>query len=232
MEIAIDSRPSYGMAVVTLDKGDEIIAEAGAMAAMGGAISASPELSGAVPGDIISQIKALLFALARKFLAGETVFVNRFRAREPGQQLMIAPAWIGDVAHISLSGDKSIMVQAGSWLAATPKVRSELVWGGFSMLFGGEGAFFLKCRGEGELLLNAYGAIEKIEIDGKYIVDTGHVVAFEGNLQHSIRRAGGWKSTLLSGEGLVLEFKGQGTLWTQTRNVSSLVGWISPFFRR
>ena len=122
MEITIDSRPSYGMAVVTLDQGEEIIAEAGAMAAMGGAISASPELSGAVPGDVISQIKALLFALARKFLAGETVFVNRFKAREPGQQLMIAPAWIGDVVHVPMNGQK-LMVQAGSWLAATSRRR-------------------------------------------------------------------------------------------------------------
>jgi uncharacterized protein (AIM24 family) len=33
---------------------------------------------------------------------------------------------------------------------------------------------------------------------------------------------------VLSGEGLVLEFTGKGTVWLQTRNLSALVGWISP----
>ena len=72
-------------------------------------------------------------------------------------------------------------------------------------------------------MINSYGAIEKIEVTGNYIVDTGHVVGWQGDLTYKIRRAGGWKSTLLSGEGLVLEFSGTGTLWIQTRNLSSLV---------
>ena len=70
--------------------------------------------------------------------------------------------------------------------------------------------------------------VEKVEVDGKYMVDTGHVVAFDGDLKYKIRRVGGWKSTLLSGEGLVLEFSGKGTLWLQTRNINAMVGWITP----
>ena len=33
----------------------------------------------------------------------------------------------------------------------------------------------------------------------------------------------------VSGEGMVLEFKGTGTIWLQTRNVPSLVDWVTPF---
>jgi len=80
----------------------------------------------------------------------------------------------------------------------------------------------------GQLLINSYGAIEKIDIDGTYVVDTGHLVAWQGELEWSIRKAGGWKATMLSGEGLVLEFEGKGTLWLQTRNLGSLVSWIRP----
>jgi uncharacterized protein (TIGR00266 family) len=104
----------------------------------------------------------------------------------------------------------------------------DLIWGGFAMLFSREGAFFLRCRGAGELLVNCYGAIEKVEVDGSYLVDTGHVVAFEGELRYRLRRAGGWRSTLLSGEGLVMHFTGTGTVWLQTRNVGALVRWITP----
>jgi uncharacterized protein (TIGR00266 family) len=98
------------------------------------------------------------------------------------------------------------------------------------MLFSGEGAFFLQCSGSGDLLVNSYGAIEKVEVDGSYLVDTGHVVGWEGDLTYSMRKAGGWKSAVLSGEGMVLEFKGTGTLWLQSRNLGSFVSWISPFF--
>jgi len=229
MNIAIDSGPSYGLAVVTLDKGETIIAESGAMAAMSTDLVVKPQLSGRGKGDLVSTLQSLIFALARRFLAGESVFVNAFTAKADGQQVMLAPGLVGDVRHVQLAGN-SVTVQAGSYLGSTPGVIVGLVWGGFSMLFGGEGAFFLKCRGTGDLLINCYGAIEEVPIDGKYIVDTGHVVAFTGDLKYTIRRPGGWKSMFFSGEGLVLEFSGQGTLWTQTRNLSALASWISPFF--
>ena len=47
-------------------------------------------------------------------------------------------------------------------------------------------------------------------------------------IRDSAKRVGGWKSTLLSGEGLVLEFTGTGTLWVQTRSLSSFLSWITP----
>jgi uncharacterized protein (TIGR00266 family) len=141
---------------------------------------------------------------------------------------MLSPAMVGDVMDIELK-KRPIFVQASSFLAATPDVVVQLVWGGWSMLFSGEGAFFLKCTGKGgHLLMNSFGAIEEIEIDGAYAVDTGHLVAYQGKLEYKIRRAGGWKSTLLSGEGLVLEFTGKGRIWLQTRNMGSLISWITP----
>jgi len=33
---------------------------------------------------------------------------------------------------------------------------------------------------------------------------------------------------MLSGEGLVMNFRGQGTVWLQTRNLGSMLGWIRP----
>jgi len=137
------------------------------------------------------------------------------------------------VQHVPMPQGRTVTLQATAYLASTPNVAISLVWGGFRMIFGGEGAFFMECsaeegEGDGEMLFNSYGAIEEVEIDGTYIVDTGHLVGWEGDLEYSIRKAGGWKATMLSGEGLVLEFEGKGTLWLQTRNLGSLVGWIRP----
>jgi uncharacterized protein (TIGR00266 family) len=229
MHIEIDSRPSYGMAVVTLDKGERITAESGAMVAMSQKLQVDTTFNGTGKGGLFDWLQAAVTGLVRRFFAGETLFVNQYTAREDAQQVMLAPTLVGDVQHVHLDGQRRLTVQATSYLASTKGIDVDLVWGGFSMLFSGEGAFFLRCRGEGELLINAYGAIEKIEIDGKYRVDSGHVVAFEGDLRYAIRRAGGLKSTLFSGEGLVLEFTGKGTVWLQTRNLSTFISWITPF---
>lgn len=231
MQIDLESRPSYGMAVVTLNKGESFQAESGAMVAMSQGLLVDTGFQGTGGGGLLDLLKAALAGLARKFLAGESMFVNTFKAKADGQHVMLAPALVGDVVHIPLDGKQRITVQAESYLASSPKVKVGLVWGGLSMLFSGEGAFFLECSGQGDLLINSYGGIEKVEVDGGYIVDTGHVVAWEGDLTYSMRKAGGWKSAMLSGEGMVLEFKGKGTLWLQTRNLGSFVGWISPFFR-
>ena len=61
----------------------------------------------------------------------------------------------------------------------------------------------------------------------QYVVDIGHIVAFNESIQYTARRAGGLKSTLFSGEGLVAEFTGPGHLWMQTRNPEAFVHWIS-----
>ena len=228
MQIELESRPSFGMAVVTLQSGEEITAESGAMVAMSPQVSVDTTFNGTGSGGLMDFLQAAFVGLVRKFLAGETMFANTFKATGADQQVMLAPAMSGDVVAISLDGQREITVQAGSYLASTKGIKEDLIWGGFSMLFSGEGAFFLKCSGSGELIINSYGAIEKVEVDGSYRVDTGHVVAFEGDLRYAIKKAGGWTASVLSGEGLVLEFTGKGTVWLQTRNLSALVGWISP----
>jgi uncharacterized protein (TIGR00266 family) len=229
MNIEIDSRPSYGMAVVTLDKGERITSESGAMVAMSEKLQVDTTFNGTGSGGLFDWLQAAFTGLVRRFLAGETMFVNHYTAKEDGQQVMLAPTMVGDVVHVPLDGQKRITVQASSYLASSKGIDVDLIWGGFAMLFGGEGAFFLRCRGTGDVLINAYGAIEKVEIDGKYRVDTGHVVAFDGDLKYTIRRAGGLTSTFFSGEGLVLEFSGKGTVWLQTRNLSTFLSWITPF---
>jgi uncharacterized protein (TIGR00266 family) len=199
------------------------------MVAMDPGLGVETGFMGVGGGGIVEWLKAALAGLARKFLAGESMFVNTFKAKGSGGKVMLAPSMVGDIAHIPLN-DSRITVQAESYLASSPKVKVGLIWGGISMLFSGEGAFFLDCKGSGDLLINSYGAIEKVEIDGAYVVDTGHVVAWEGDLSYNLKKAGGWKSAMFSGEGMVLEFKGKGTVWLQTRNVGSFVSWISPFF--
>jgi uncharacterized protein (TIGR00266 family) len=230
VQIELEAKPSYGMAVITLAKGEKITSESSAMVAMSKGLQVDTHFNGAGSGGLVDWIQAALTGLARKFLAGETMFANTFTATQDGQKVMLSPAMVGDVIHVQMDGQKKVTVQASSYLASTPKVQVNLIWGGFAMLFGGEGAFFLQCSGTGDLLVNAYGGLEELEVDGAYIVDSGHVIAWEGPLTYSLRKAGSWKSSLLGGEGLVIEFKGKGKVWAQTRNMSALISWITPMF--
>lgn len=222
MEFAIQYRPSYSLLGVKLAAGEQVLVEAGSMAAMSDDMAIDTKLS--ATGGLI---KSLLLAAGRKFLGGETMFVNIYTAGGQGGRILIAPTLVGDVVHFPLAGN-TVLVQAHSFLASAPAISITPKFGGLKTLLGGEGLFLLAAKGKGDLFLNAYGGIRELDVKGNFIVDTGHVVAFEESLTFQVKKVGGWKSTFLSGEGLVSEFSGQGKLWIQTRNLGALVGWLTP----
>jgi uncharacterized protein (TIGR00266 family) len=231
MNFSIDHGPSFAWLKVHLDPGDSIQAEAGAMVTRTPALEMSTRLNAGRGAGFFRKIWALLIALLRRVFGGESIFINEF-AGPQGGEVVIAPALSGQIVHRRLSNGERLLVQAGSYLASTGSVDSKLRWGGLRTLFGGEGLFLLECTGEGDLFINAYGSIVTVPINGSYVVDTGHIVAFDGTLDFKIKGvSGGLKSLFLSGEGLVCQFQGQGNVYMQSRNVSALVGWISPFLR-
>jgi uncharacterized protein (TIGR00266 family) len=168
-----------------------------------------------------------LSALIRKVTGGESLFVGEY-STDRGGEAAFSPAQPGTVMQKTLSGD-SIILTAGSFMACTPGVELSTKFGGLRALFSGEGLFLMQCSGRGELFFNAYGSIIEKKIDGSFIVDTGHVVAWDPSLSYSIQGMGGIKSTLLSGEGLVMRFSGSGTIYLQTRTMSGIASWLRPF---
>ena len=89
--------------------------------------------------------------------------------------------------------------------------------------------FWLKCHGDGDLFLSSFGAIYEVLVDGEYVVDTGHIVAFDDTLQFSIGKASGsWIGSFLGGEGLVCRFSGQGRLLCQSHNPPSFGALLGP----
>jgi uncharacterized protein (TIGR00266 family) len=169
-------------------------------------------------------------AIFRKLLGGETMFVNDFHGPQGGE-VVLAPAWSGQIMHRPLLEGNRLFVQTGSYLASTGTIDTKIRWGGLRAMFGGEGLILLECSGQGELFLNSYGGIVEVPVQGSFVVDTGHIVAFDGTLDFKVRSIGGVKSFLFSGEGLVCEFSGQGKVYVQSRNVSALVSWLTPMLR-
>lgn len=219
MNFQIQGNPDYGEVVAELDPGETILAESGAMSRM----AASMELHTRLMGGVVR-------AVARKFLGGESFFLAEYQSPQGGQ-IGLSPGCPGTVVHRKLEGEK-LRLTGGSFLACSSGVEMHTVFGGLKSLFSGEGAFFLDASGNGDLFFNTYGAMIERDLDGELKVDTGHVVAWESSLDYSIAGMGGLKSTLFSGEGLVMTFRGKGRLWLQTRTLGATAGWMVPYLLR
>jgi uncharacterized protein (TIGR00266 family) len=218
MNIEIRYQPAYSLAIVGLAPEESIQAEAGAMVSMSANLTVETEMKGGMMG-----------AITRSVLGGETLFANTFTARGGPGEIALAPSLPGDITSLTIN-NATLFVQSGSFLASTPSINLDLKWGGAKTFFGSEGLFLLRATGTGPLILCSYGAIHKVTLDGRrpYIVDTGHVVAFTQGLDFDVRRVGGWKSTILSGEGLVCEFRGTGDLYLQSRSTQAFLSWLIP----
>ncbi len=218
MKFEIPGNPDYGSLTVHLSPGDEFLAEAGAMSWMSGGTEVATKLMG-----------GMVQALIRKVTGGESLFAGLY-SHPTGGTVSFSPAVPGCVKHYELK-DSKLILTAGSFLACTPEIELKMKFGGFKALFSGEGAFYIEASGTGDLFFNSYGAIIEKEITGSYTVDTGHVVAWEPTLEYTIGGMGSMKSTLLSGEGLVMKFTGSGKIYLQTRTLSGLGKWLTPFLR-
>ena len=213
-------QPSFSLAVVRLAAEQSIQAEAGAMVSM----SANVELQ--------SQMKGGLMGALKRAVGGESAFVSTFTARGGPGEVTFAPGSPGDIAAIELS-NQLFYVQSSSYLAGDAGLQVDTRWGGAKSFFGGEGLFVMQVTGTGLLLLSSFGAIhrKRLAAGERYVVDTGHLVAWEGTTQYTLRKAAaGFFRSMVSGEGIVAEFVGPGEILIQTRNLAALAGLLRPFF--
>jgi uncharacterized protein (TIGR00266 family) len=222
MEFDLLKRPDSTVVHVSLSPHEEILAEAGAMVAMSGHLQAETTLRKGKGGGILGGLK--------RMLAGESIFLSTFRSGNSPGDLYLAPKLMGDVCHVGIGSTGSalggsgsgLVVQSTGYLASTPGVVVDLGFQGLKSFFSGESIFWLDISGDGVVFLSSFGAIYEIEVDGSYVVDTGHIVAFEKTLTFTVTKAGGsWLNAILGGEGLVMRFQGHGKLYCQTHNAGA-----------
>ncbi len=209
MNFDIKYGPSYALAIARLADGETVVAEPSAMVSMSSNVQVTTTYKSSGKGGLLGGLK--------RMLGGESFFQNHFTATGGPANVDLAPKMVGDVEVTELNGGK-LYLQSSSYLASGPGIELNTKWGGAKTFLGGEGMFMLEVTGTGPLAFNSFGAIKVVDVDGSFTVDTGHIVAFEEGLQFSNKKFGGWKTFLLSGEGLVCHFTGKGRLWLQTRN--------------
>jgi len=212
MVVEIQKRPSNTAAKVSLAASEQVTSEGGAMIAMSGDMAVETSINRKQGG----VGKRLLKGFSRK-LAREGLFLNTFTAGSNGGDVFLATALPGDMEVIELDGSRRIKVQSGSFVAHEQSVTMGIAWEGFKNVFSGESLIWLEMSGTGKVIINAFGMIYPVEVDGEYVVDTGNIAAFEETLDFSISKAGkSWLSSFLGGEGLVARFTGRGTVWCPT----------------
>ncbi len=218
MKVDVRYRPAFALAMVTLEPGEDVQVEGGAMVGM----SANIEMETGAKGGFLKS-------LGRKMFGGESFFLNTYTGVKEGDSVALAPPLPGDIEVIDLQGE-TLMVQSGAYLASSEGINVETKWSGAKTFFGSEGLIMLRISGTGTLIVSSYGAIHSISLaEGqKYVVDTGHLVTFEEHLHFDLKKVAGWKSTLFSGEGLVMELTGPGNLTLQSRSQDSFLSWLIP----
>ena len=218
MEYNFSHQPSYTLVTAQMDADEQLTVEGGSMVSYTQHVDMDTHSSG---GGILSSVK-------KSVLSSEQLFRNTFTATADGQGVSFAHTQPGDMAMLELD-DQTVHVQSGSYVANTPGIETDVTSGGLNSMLGGKGLFFLEATGTGDLFIGSYGGIiEKELAEGEQLtIDTGHSVAWDDTVDFDTHRVGGLKSTMFSGEGLVMTFTGPGRVFLQTRDYDSFLAEIA-----
>ena len=212
--------------IITLDPGEMVIAEAGAMMYMQDGIVMNTTLDpNAQGGGLMNK----LFQGAKRALSGDTFFVTTFaNAAHVRQDVAFSSHFPGKIRPIELlDWGGTIIAQKDSFLAAARGANvtvafTRRIGAGF---FGGEGFILQRIEGDGLAFLHASGTLHEIRLaPGESLrVDTGCLVAMEQQIDYDIEMVPGVKTALFGGEGLFFaRLRGPGRVLLQTMPFSRL----------
>lgn len=177
---------------VTLDAGEEILCQSGAMSWMDDAIEMKTEGGG-------------LGKMLGRMVSGESLFTNRYVAKASGE-IAFASSVPGSILAIEVTPSKPLIAQKGAFLAMTPGLEFSVhfqkkLGSGF---FGGEGFIMQKFTGSGIVFLevDGFAATYDLQPGQKKIIDTGYLVAMDATCNMDIVMIKGVKNMLFGGEGL------------------------------
>ena len=217
MKAEISNRPVFTTLTIKLEQGETFRAEGGAMVSMSPTVEMQSKRQGKGLGGMFKAA-----------VGGEGLFASEFAAEGGPGEVVLAPPTPGDVIQLPIQG-RTLMAQGGAYLAGTSGLELG-TQGSLKAMFSGEGLFLQTITGSGTVFLACYGSVMEKDLapDETYVVDTGHMLAFEETVNYKIRMASrGFLSSIVSREGLVAEFSGPGKLWIQSRNLRGFAQLLS-----
>jgi len=206
------------VAVIHLEGGDDIRAEAGAMMFMDTQVTYDTKMDGG------------LFKSLGRWFSGESLFFATFSAPSGQGRVSFSAPYPGKIQVFELTGN-SIICQRDSFLCCHGDIDLSIAFNkrlgaGF---FGGEGFILQRISGHGTAFVHVGGNLvtETLEQGQTLLVDTGCLAAFDESVDYDIQMAGSLKTSLLGGEGLFLaKLTGPGRVLLQTLPFSRLANRI------
>lgn len=213
---------SFPAAEVTLNEGESVITQSGAMAWADNDIEMSTNMEG-----------GFLKSLGRVFSGASLMFVTH-KAKRDNSKITFSSAFPGTIKEFKVDENHQYFAQKSAFLVADPTVNvdatvNENFWAG---LFGGEGFVLQQFTGNGSLLAEIDGSVREIELkQGESIkVETGHVALFESTVKYDVQSVKGFKNIFFGGEGLFLvTLSGPGKVWLQTLTAHDMAEKLIPY---
>ena len=213
------------MVQITLDPGEAVLAEAGAMCYMTQGVEMDTRMDPHGEGEFFGS----LFKAGKRMLTGESFFFTVFTCvSNQREHVAFAAPYPGKIVPFDLTEHGgTILCQKDAFLCAARGVDVDIAFTkrlgtGF---FGGEGFILQRLSGDGLAFIHAGGTIVPIDLaPGQRLrVDTGCLVAFTQQVDYDIRFVGGIKTALFGGEGLFFaHLTGPGKVWLQSLPFSRL----------
>jgi len=218
---------------ITLDPGETVIAEAGAMVYMEEGIQFDTKMGDGSDPD--QSLLGKIISAGTRVLTGESIFLTHF-TNTSGMRRTVAfsAPYPGTIIPIDLASlGNSLVVQKDGFLCAAYGTKLSLVLNRRigSGLVGGEGFILQKLFGDGKAFVHAGGTVIKKYLNNETLrIDTGCIVAFEPNIDFDILPSGSLTSMVFGGEGIFLaSLKGTGQVWLQSMPLRKLIQAISPY---
>ena len=196
---------------ITLDPNETVRAEVGSMMYMEEGI----EMQTGATGGIFKGLK--------RMLTGESFFITSFtNTGYSRKSVSFAAPYPGKIIPLDLKElGGTFLCQKDAFLCAANGIDIDIAFTkkiGVG-LFGGEGFILQKISGDGLAFIHAGGTIiKKVLQPGERLrVDTGCLVAFSPSVSYDIQFIGGFKNSLLGGEGLFFaSITGPGLVYLQS----------------
>lgn len=209
---------------LTLNRGEIIKCQTGAMKWMDSGVSMKTSMDGGVGGFL------------KRKLMGESGFLNFYEAQETGQRVAFGHTFPGHIIAIEVD-KQSIICQKRSFLCSTEEVEVNIAFqkrigSGF---FGGEGFIMQELKGKGTAFVEIDGESVMLELAaGESIkVETGAVGMYDSTVNMNIEMVKGFSNIVFGGEGLFLTtLTGPGRVWIQTMPIQSMAGELFPYLPR
>jgi TIGR00266 family protein len=204
---------------ITMNRGDTVYSEPGGKSWYIGNIDIDTNTGGAKK-------------MFGRLLSGEQLFRSRYQALEDNCHISFASSFPGTIVPYKLNGTNSIIAQKDSFLCMQEGVDLKIYNSGIKKgLFGGEGFFLQKFKGNGLVFLEIDGYCFEYDLKAneKIVVDTGLVAAFESSVSMNIETIKGVKNIFFGNEGIFnTTLTGPGKIYLQSMSIANLANIISP----